>query len=348
MNIKFLKDSIEIFNRRISTCAEGRYIYCWIDMLWCYICFGASPEDYFRYELYRKSNYEKNRFTTYRRSQKLIKTYNNPGEIAKVLDKRIANKIFADFISREWLDTESCGYDDFQRFLLKHKEIIVKPVAGGSGKGVCKYSYREGDNLEQKFREIKGSMVEEVIEQHKAMNSLNPSSVNAVRLVTFFDGQICNIIVSYLKIGAHQSVVDNTNAGGLFGKIDAGTGIVFTSCVDNHFQRYLVHPMSGIQIIGFKIPNWEILLETVKKAALLVPELKYLGWDFAILDDGVEFIEANHDPSHIGQMVDQAGTYEFFRRCIMNLKKHETSMPAAKANGYKTCSQKPSWRRRRE
>jgi len=62
------------------------------------------------------------------------------------------------------------------------------------------------------------------------------------------------------------------------------------------------------------------LLETVKKAALLVPDLKYLGWDFAILENGVEFIEANHDPGHIGQAVEQTGTYHIFRKCITNLK----------------------------
>jgi len=152
------------------------------------------------------------------------------------------------------------------------------------------------------------------------MRSLNPASVNAIRVITFFDGQDVNIIACYLKIGVGNTVIDNTGAGGLFAKIDTDTGIVISSCRDKHLQKYFIHPFSGVQVTGIRIPHWTLLLETVKKAALLVPGLKYLGWDFAILENGVEFIEANHDPGHIGQAVEQAGTYHIFKKCITNLK----------------------------
>ena len=36
-------------------------------------------------------------------------------------------------------------------------------------------------------------------------------------------------------------------------------------------------------------------LEKVKEAALVVPEVQYIGWDVAILKNSVALIEGNHD-----------------------------------------------------
>ncbi|HNS31352.1 MAG TPA: sugar-transfer associated ATP-grasp domain-containing protein [bacterium] len=323
MNIRRLNEQLKEFNKRISLYGGGRYLACWADLICSGLRFGASPADYFNYEFNRKSNYEKNRFTTYRRSQRLIKTYNDPGAIDKVLDKRISNRIFAEFISRRWIDTGNCTFEDFRSFVIRHGEVIIKPARGGAGKGICKYSSMDRSGMEQKFSEIKGSLVEEVINQHGLMKSLNPSSVNGVRIVTFFDGKRAHIIVCYLKMGASDNIIDNTDAGGLFAKVDIETGIVFTSCINKYLQRCFIHPVSGVQVTGLRVPHWPLLLDTVQKAAMLVPCLKYLGWDFAIMERGVEFIEANHDPSHFGQAVDQGGTYESFKRCISELKRHE-------------------------
>lgn len=49
-------------------------------------------------------------------------------------------------------------------------------------------------------------------------------------------------------------------------------------------------------MLGFQIPNWAALLEFVKQAALVVPQVRFVGWDVAVKDDGFELIEANHDP----------------------------------------------------
>jgi len=315
MNTEFLKERIKQFNRRIPVYGEGRYIACWADLAWSFLRYGASPDDYFRYEFYRKSAYERDKFITYRRSRNLIKEYNNSDEIIKVEDKRNSNRIFSRFISREWLDVCSCTFDEFQKFVLKHKEVIVKPACGGKGKGIHKYCYSNGDDLEEKFKEIKGMLVEEVITQHKSMASLNHTSVNTVRVCTFLHREQVNILGCYMRVGVTKSVIDNISAGGIFASIDIDTGTIFTPCINEKLERYLIHPLSGIQLIGFKVPNWDILLSTVKEAPLLLPGLRYMGWDFAILDNGVELIEANHDHAHsVPQMADQTGKYQVIRK----------------------------------
>jgi len=316
MDKKFVINSLKEFNRNIPVYGGNRYFSCWLDLIWSFFRFGCSPNCYFHYEFNRKSNYEKNKFLTYGRSKKVVRKYNNPEKIINVYDKRLSYRLFADFISREWLDTGSCKYDDFQRFVLKHREIIVKPAKGRQGRGICKYSYREGDNLERKFKEIKGLLVEEVLEQDEKMRSLNPSSVNTARIVTFHSGHSACIIGCYLRMGMKESIVDNLSAGGIAAGIDVETGIVFTPGISEELKRYLVHPLSGVQIIGFRIPNWEMVLEIAKKAASLVPETRYIGWDIAVLNGGAELIESNYESGHVVQIIDQRGLYEPIRNIL--------------------------------
>lgn len=47
-----------------------------------------------------------------------------------------------------------------------------------------------------------------------------------------------------------------------------------------------------------KIPMWDKVLETVTNAAKLIPQVRFIGWDIAITNSGVEIIEGNHNPYH--------------------------------------------------
>ena len=62
------------------------------------------------------------------------------------------------------------------------------------------------------------------------------------------------------------------------------------------------------KLIGFEIPLWDAIKQEVTKAAQLISEVAYIGWDVAILEDSVALIEGNHDPGHdVVQMIAQTG-----------------------------------------
>jgi hypothetical protein len=48
-------------------------------------------------------------------------------------------------------------------------------------------------------------------------------------------------------------------------------------------------------MLGFVVPNYDIAVDAVKRAAKVVPDVRYIGWDVAITPEGCELIEANHD-----------------------------------------------------
>lgn len=302
---KFVLDNIKRFNDNTAKYLNKRYLYAWTSEIYCLLRFGASPFDYFRYRFYEKSNLERDKFITHRRSTKIINKYNDKEKLKIFYDKVTFNKYFKDFINREWLDLNTASQEEFENFLKKHKNVIMKPSNGGQGKGIFKLTFNENEQIE-KVDNYRNYIVEEFLVQHKDMARLNPSSVNTMRVLTFKG----KMIACTLKTGGAGAIVDNLKSNGVCAHVDTETGIVDAMGMDLNFNKYVEHPDSKVQFLGFKIPNWEQLKDYLNEVTKIVPEVMYVGWDIAFLEDGFAIIEGNHDPGHgIVQMIGQTGVY---------------------------------------
>ena len=192
--------------------------------------------------------------------------------------------------------------DEFYRFLEKHNKVIMKPVRGGQGRG-C-FVMNRGEKLDC-FAKYGQYIAEEFIRQTPAMAELNASSVNTVRVWTFKR----KIIGTAVRMG-NGGCVDNLHSKGVCGYLDEHTGIITNPCIDNSLNQYIFHPGSRVKLVGFEIPNWSLLLDKIAAIADVIPEVAYVGWDIAILDDDIDLIEGNFDPGHdLMQMVIQNGCW---------------------------------------
>ena len=239
-------------------------------------------------------------------------------------NKAIFNRVFDEHVKREWLNTSNCGLQEFTGFIARHPTMVVKPLEGGQGKGVCKYTHDPASSIAEVHASMRGSLIEEVIDQHHRMSQLNPFSVNTVRLVTFLGKNSVKVIAASLRMGVGDNVVDNLHSGGLAAAVDTLTGTVTTAAINNELKRFDRHPTTNEKFIGFTIPYWDQAIEVVLKAAKEIPELRYVGWDLAFSNEGVELLEANHDPGHdVIQMADVVGKYEIIKQA--------TGQPALKS-----------------
>ncbi|MCB0472537.1 MAG: hexapeptide transferase, partial [Flavobacteriaceae bacterium] len=121
--------------------------------------------------------------------------------------------------------------------------------------------------------------------------------LNTVRIITQLNAEDkVDIIGSRLRITVN-SAVDNLAAGNIAAPIDPDSGVVTGPGVYSDITKEdeEKHPVTGVPIIGFKIPFWNETLAMVKEAALLHKENRSIGWDVAITDEGPELIEGNHD-----------------------------------------------------
>lgn len=268
--------------------------YLMMDMIICANKYGTGYYDYQEFEFYNLNKLERKTYLTRVKNNAIVKKFNNKEYFKCFDDKYEFNKIFNKYLKREWLVLNN-NYDEFVTFCSNKKEIIVKPLDGCGGQGVelIKINQKTLKNTYNKLIKNNQILIEEKIIQNKELSKLNKSSVNTLRIVTYFDGKKTHILNNVIKIG-NGGVTDNFSSGSMYTFVEAGKIIV--PAIDNKDNIFEKHPISKEKIVGFKIPNYNKAIKLVKECSKVCKEIRYVGWDVAILEDDVCLIEGNCYP----------------------------------------------------
>lgn len=270
--------------------------YHLVDVLFAFIIHGCTFREYEVGEFYRLNGFDRRKVVTCRRRLKIIRLFNDPKYVHFFQNKVDFNKAFSDFVDRKWLYTKETSKDELMSLLSLNKELIVKPINLLQGEGI--HLLCQTDDAEEKIAQLlEGEfLIEELIKQSKSV-SFNNRSVNTIRVYSVLDNNNeVHIIKAVLRAGVGDAIVDNYSAGGLTYAVNEDNGIIESLGQDKLKQLYFIHPGTEQIMLGFQIPNWAALLEFVKQAALVVPQVRFVGWDVVVKDNGFELIEANHDP----------------------------------------------------
>lgn len=291
----------------------------WNYIRWIYtlIIYGASASDYFVYEFYKKSMYEINTYVTRRRRFWFMKILNNGTNRQPVEDKVLFANTFSKFTNRKIVDGNEMTYEEFKTFLAKENKLIVKPRYGFDGKNifVVEDSLNE-ENLRKIYDDIHGRnfVVEEIVKQTGVLHELNPGTVNTIRVNVLHWKDECFVVNALLRVGRGNGCVDNLHSGGVEAAIDMESGVVgyWGGCLDMRF--YMFHPVSGKQILGITIPRWNEVLETAKKAAMIIDDVPYTSWDIVASEEKVTIIEGNTYGNTKGQQIsDHIGKWRVYK-----------------------------------
>lgn len=299
-------------------------------MLWQYtmgrLLLNAGKQEFFRFHLYEKNCYGKKQIITETRKKKFIQSVNDMKKGEIFADKAQFVKRFAPYIGRDTMDMREATEEAFFSFASKHNRFFVKPADGYFGIGAYIAECDSEEKTRALFEEMKGKniLIEELIKQHPELRKFNESSVNSFRVVTFLRADNTPVLIdgAAIRIGRKGKNADNFHHHGIGAKIDLETGIVCTKGIDRDGIRYVIHPDSGAQIVGFKVPHWDEIVAMVKKAAMEVPEVRYVGWDVAITDDDrILLIEGNDkaDPD-LAQMSDGVGAWPEFHKYLQEVQ----------------------------
>ena len=181
--------------------------------------------------------------------------------------------------------------------------VIKHSIDSSKGLSVLRFSSNQGTvsgkNCPQtidQLIEMYGSsfIIQEAIKQNEKMAQLNPTSLNTVRIMTYWGKKEIVPVFAVVRMGRKGSVVDNASAGGLYCGINMKDG----SLKEN---AYTLHPFStntesdnGIRFADFSIPKFnEMKLKAVELHQQL-PYTKLIGWDLALnADNEIELVEIN-------------------------------------------------------
>lgn len=266
------------------------------------IKYKVSILEYFQFHFYKSNAEEKNTYagTGYMYEYQLAM---NPREERTVLhDKRVFLHHFTPFIKHKYATLEQLILkpESFNGLIEKNpKRLILKSHDGQCGKGIMVIP-ANGLTVSELIKQLQDSgndIAEEYIEQHDDLMNLSPSGLNTIRIFTQLKpDRDVDIIGCRIRISVN-SIVDNLAAGNIAAPVDEYTGIVTGP---GHFSditksAVTTHPITGVNVVGFKVPFWEETINMVRNAAAMIPGCKSVGWDIAITNAGPELIEGNHD-----------------------------------------------------
>ncbi len=305
MNSRVLKvlKSIKSYANSIGL-GIGGWIKVFVDYVFSFLCYGFNAEDYFVIgNGYTLSNYQKKRYYTIRRALKVQNKANNPDYIHFLENKAEALSLFKDVVSRNWLYAPTSTYEDFMGFINKVPVFIAKPVDGMCGHGIEKYSVADLSSIDLKtlYNQFSADkmLLEECLKAHDSIY-LGTKALSTFRIFTMMDvnGHV-HVLKAKYRVGTGDAITD-TASGCIAYPISIKHGVIEGPGITEglYSNQYFYHPGCDKLVVGMRIPMWDRALEVVTKAAKMIPQVRYIGWDVAITNNSVEIIEGNHNPYH--------------------------------------------------
>lgn len=212
------------------------------------------------------------------------------------------------------LTKENCDETmQLQELLRKKGFYFCKPYNGKCGRGIFNIQI---DDVISINGEVVGQdhaieflsaafkddyIIQEVLRQHPALSVLHDSSVNTLRIITARNKSSLQVefVTGFIRMGIGGSITDNMAGGGIAAGIDFDTGYI------KHYgylfngeksQRIEEHPTLHVPLDSIQIPHLSEAVQTSIRLHERLDDLRLIGWDVAITDDGVSFIEGNDAP----------------------------------------------------
>lgn len=272
------------------------------DIVGSVLKYNISLLEYFQFRFYELDKTERDNYagTGYMYEYQLIM---NPKSSRGCLDNKV--EFFETY--RPFVRHIAAGIES----LKKDKNLITALLNNASGKivlkdafGKCGLQVRFFETSFFKDKDLVGFMekegfdlAEEFVVQHPALMALSPAAVNTVRIFTQLNARNeVEFLGARLRI-SENCQVDNMAAGNNAAPIDMEAGIINGPGVysDITKKEVVVHPVTGVPIVGFLVPFWPEIIDMIKKAAKQIPANRSIGWDIAVTANGPELIEGNHD-----------------------------------------------------
>lgn len=264
--------------------------------------YGFSDcRDYFKFNFASKTEEQRKTFAGYQ----VLFDYHASIDAdykAIVKNKYSAYCHFKKYYKRDIIKIDNLGdMGAYMQFVAKHKSYIVKQAEGSLANLICIINIDKNSNLKNEFLRIfqyEGAVIEELIVQCDEMAQFHPNSLNTVRIATHYENGKMDVIFGLFRVGRGDAFVDNTSMGGIGAAIDVKTGEVISQGYTSSGQKFENHPDTNIAFKGFKIPYWDELLEMLEQINKEQGDMKYIGWDVALTENGWVLVEANSRPDN--------------------------------------------------
>ena len=205
-----------------------------------------------------------------------------------------------------YVDGRPISKDEAVALCCDLASAIIKPtIDSWCGLNVRKFSVHEGISdvnglsvagLLQQYGH--NYIIQEVITQHPVLASLNPTSVNTIRVVTYrrTNGEVVHLS-SVVRVGRLGKIVDNGHAGGFCCGIRENGWLKEYGYAIVSGERKQVTD-NGVVFKDVQIPEFNNIIQLARQLHIRFPYLRLIGWDFTVNSNNeIVFIELNDGPA---------------------------------------------------
>ncbi len=306
-------------------------VYTFFDMLHCAIRYGAAYHDYLIFAFYDMDAKHRDTYVTRLRNKKILSLLNDPQYEYLFTKKNEFDRRFRAYLGRDFRDVADLTYDDFAEFMAGKRRIFAKPNVGESGSGIERLEAQSFAGLRQMYDYVKDpargfGVIEEELIQHPALSKIYPCSINTYRIVTLVAEGVAHCVYAAARFGNNGKFVDNAEKGngGVYCPIDQEREVICGVAHASDLTNYDRHPYTGVLLLGYPLPFVQEAVALVKRAAMEVPQIGFVGWDVAITPDGPVLVEGNVYPGHDFWQLpehtpDRIGLWPYYKKLLPQL-----------------------------
>lgn len=131
--------------------------------------------------------------------------------------------------------------------------------------------------------------------QIETYSRFHPHSINTTRIITVQHNDNIEVLSAFLRMGVNGRHADNWSSGGIIVGVDIDKGVLekWGFFKPGYGTKSTFHPNSKILFEGYNLPEWEEMVQYVKKAHSLFYGIHSIGWDVVVTEDGIMLIEGN-------------------------------------------------------
>jgi len=300
--------------------------------IYCKEVYGTSIIEFGTYRFSKKTHSERIQYITWD-SRFLYMAFLNKSSENHFLDNKFeAYTLLKPFYKREaMLLSNENDYDAFCSFLKRNPDVFVKPNNLELAEGAHRLDY-DKDNLRSAFdalleeatnlssddvkRKIDHRLIlEEYIVPSSFIRELNPNEISLLRVTTVYVKGKVHYFYPCLRLLIGDGKEQKGEDYSFVALIDSNTGEVVTNGKSGLGDSD-INPITGKQIMGIKIPEWEELKAMLEVAAKMLPDTRYIGWDVTHTDKGWCIIEGNTNGEFFYQMCLDHGLKDEFEDLI--------------------------------
>lgn len=278
---------------------NGTGMVSYLDIIWCTVRYGASPNNYRDFEFQNLNKKERGTYVTNGLSRKMIKKFNDSSYVQIFENKKMFAEKFSDYFGRTWITTADMTYESFLKFIESKEKFIYKPIENAQGQGIKVFgNLKNPRKVFDSIRELKEeAILEEWILQHPLLDTVYNKAINCLRIITLSNSNDIKFLAGGVTWGNGEQIA-NASASGIVSPVNFENGVLEKPAADFSGKLYKRHPITGVDLIGLQLPYWNQVKKMINNAAREIPQVAYIGWDIAITPCGVVLIEGNTTPGY--------------------------------------------------